>query len=259
MITTRKLLLLSMLLCSAGIIRAAGKSDYYEIKVYHVTTIEQVKQVEAFIQNDYMPALHRIGVSKVGVYHPVFNDTMSDKRVYVFIPLKSLSHLDEVEEAMSSDPSINNANNNYWNTAFNASPFKRIETIVLKAFPLMTSYKAPSLSGKVTDHVYELRSYESATERLNRQKVKMFNEGGEVALFKRLEFNAVFYAEVIAGSHMPNLMYMTSFNNMAERDEHWKKFGSDPEWVKLKDLPEYANTVSKNDTVLLNPAEFTEL
>ena len=33
---------------------------------------------------------------------------------------------------------------------------------------------------------------------------------------------------------MPNLMYMTSFENKAARDEHWKTFGSDPEWKKLK-------------------------
>jgi hypothetical protein len=35
--------------------------------------------------------------------------------------------------------------------------------------------------------------------------------GGEVPLFVRLGFNAVFYGEVIVGSHMPNLMYMTTF------------------------------------------------
>lgn len=87
----------------------------------------------------------------------------------------------------------------------------------------------------------------------------MFNQGGEIALFKRLGFNAVFYAEVIAGAHMPNLMYMTSFNNRADRDAHWKTFGADPEWVKLKDMPQYLNTVSRNDTMLLNPTSFSEL
>jgi hypothetical protein len=29
--------------------------------------------------------------------------------------------------------------------------------------------------------------------------------------------------------------------------------------VKLKAIPEYLNTVALNDTVLLNPAEFSEL
>lgn len=87
----------------------------------------------------------------------------------------------------------------------------------------------------------------------------MFNEGGEIPLFKRLGFNAVFYAQVISGSHMPNLMYMTSFDNRAERDAHWKTFSADPEWKRLSALPEYKNTVSKIDIVFLHPTAYSEL
>ena len=87
----------------------------------------------------------------------------------------------------------------------------------------------------------------------------VFPSFGEISLFKRMNFNAVFYSEVVAGSHQPNLMYMTSFNNIADRDEHWKVFGSDPEWTKLKVMPEYLNSVSKNEQILLNPTEFSEL
>jgi hypothetical protein len=237
----------------------AEKRAYYEIKLYRLNTNEQVQQVDAFLKNAYLPALHRAGIKKVGVYHPVGNDTSSNKRVYVFIPLNSLEQVSTLEDILVNDKQVQADGDAYWNAAFNAPQYKRIETIVLKAFPLMPNFEEPKLSGPKTERVYELRSYEGGTERLYRQKVKMFNEGGEIALFKRLNFNAVFYSEVIVGSHMPNLMYMTSFNNMADRDAHWKTFGADPEWVKLKALPEYLNTVSFNDTQLLNPAEFSEL
>lgn len=235
------------------------KREYYEIKLYRLSTNEQVKKVDDFLQNAYLPALHRAGIGKTGVFHRVTNDTAADKRIYVFIPLRSLDDIDKLEDLLTRDEILTRDGDAYWNAAYNAAPFNRMESIVLKAFPLMPKMKAPSLTGKKTERIYELRSYEGPTERLYRQKVKMFNEGGEIKLFNRLEFNAVFYAEVLAGSHMPNLMYMTSFNNMAEHDEHWKKFGSDPEWTKLKVVPEYLNTVSKNETVLLNPAEFSEL
>ena len=79
----------------------------------------------------------------------------------------------------------------------------------------------------------------------------MFNEGGEVALFKRLNFNAIFYSKAITGARTPNLIYMTSFNNMSDRDAHWKTFGSDPEWKKLSSAPEYLKTVSRNETILM--------
>ncbi|MBV9989011.1 MAG: NIPSNAP family protein [Chitinophagaceae bacterium] len=236
---------------------SAQKREHYEIKVYHVKTNEQVQQVDQFLKDAYLPALHKLGIKQVGVFHHIDNDTAADKRVFVFIPLKSLDQVSDVADLDIKDASLQDQP--YWKAAYNASPFSRIETIVLKSFAMMTKYQAPSLTGPKTDRIYELRSYEGPTERLYRKKVEMFNEGGEVALFKRLNFNAVFYAEVIAGSHMPNLMYMTSFNDRADRDAHWKTFGADPEWVKLKDLPQYLNTVSKNDTMLLHPTEFSEL
>ena len=82
--------------------------------------------------------------------------------------------------------------------------------------------------------------------------------GGEIGLFKRLNFNAVFYGEVVDGSKMPNLMYMTSFNNMADRDAHWKTFRDDAQWISIKDLPEYLHTVSKNDQLLLRAKSYSD-
>ncbi|MEN9684516.1 MAG: hypothetical protein RLZZ28_302 [Bacteroidota bacterium] len=254
-----KILILVAFAGSCNSLSAAEKRDYFEIKVYKLTTNEQVKKVDEFLEIAYLPALHKAGIPKIGVFHPIGNDTAVDKKIYVFIPIRSLEKLSVVEDLLLTDPELIKAGNDYWNTAFDKAAYQRIETIVLKAFPLMTGFSVPNLSGNKTDRVYELRSYEGATEKLYRQKVKMFNEGGEIALFKRLNFNAVFYAEVVAGSHQPNLMYMTSFNSRADRDEHWKQFVADPEWVKLKAIPEYLNTVSKNEQLLLNPASFSEL
>ena len=108
------------------------------------------------------------------------------------------------------------------------------------------------------DRVYELRSYESASEKIFRNKVQMFNEGDEIGIFRRLNFNAVFYSEVIAGSKMPNLMYMTSFENMEDRNAHWKSFSSDSSWKKLSSMPEYKNNVSHIDISFLRGAEYSD-
>jgi hypothetical protein len=86
----------------------------------------------------------------------------------------------------------------------------------------------------------------------------MFNEGDEVGLFKRLRFNAVFYAEVISGRRMPNLMYMTTFIDLASHDEHWKAFSNDPYWKKLSAMPEYQHNVSKINIYLLRPTEYSD-
>lgn len=248
-----------LVLLSPAFLRAAEKKSFYEIRIFHVSSADQVQQVDNFLEQAYFPALHKAGISKIGAYHWMGNDTAVDKKVIVFIPLRSLKDITMVDNIVMTDPSVASAGEAYWNAAYNAAPFKRIETIILQAFPRMPVFEIPSLEGNKADHIYELRSYEGPTERLYRQKVKMFNVGGEVALFHRLQFNAVFYAQVLAGSHMPNLMYMTSFVNQAEHDAHWKAFGSDPEWVKLKNEPEYLNTVSKADILLMHPTSFSEI
>ena len=47
--------------------------------------------------------------------------------------------------------------------------------------------KLPKLRAAKNERIYELRSYESATEKIFANKVHMFNEGGEIDLFKRLK------------------------------------------------------------------------
>jgi hypothetical protein len=116
----------------------------------------------------------------------------------------------------------------------------------------------PSLTNPRTERIYELRSYESPTEKIYKNKVQMFNEGDEVGLFRRLGFNAVFYAEVISGRRMPNLMYMTTFADQASHDAHWKSFGEDPYWKKLSAMPEYQHNVSKINIYLYRPTDYSD-
>ena len=123
----------------------------------------------------------------------------------------------------------------------------------------MPDFAIPKLTGSVAEKIYEFRSYESSTEKLYRSKVDMFNAGGEVALFERLQFNAVFYGAVLSGAQMPNLVYMTSFNNQAERDAKWKVFSADPEWKSLSAMPKYLNTVSHADIILMHATPYSDL
>ena len=56
------------------------------------------------------------------------------------------------------------------------------------------------LQGFSADRIYELRSYESPTEQYFANKVQMFNQGGEITLFDKLGFHAVFYVFSLSGS-----------------------------------------------------------
>ena len=236
---------------------SAASKDYYQLKVYHLKTKQQQDRVENYLQNAYLPALHRTGIKLVGVFKPVETDT-ADLKIYVLVPFKSLEMLSSFEQKLNADKQYLADGKDYIDADYKNAPFTRIETVVLQAFPKMTEPAVPTLTSDKAERVYELRSYESPTEKYNVNKVKMFNVGDEVALFKRLNFNAVFYAEVLAGSHMPNLMYMTAFNNKADRDKHWESFTNDPAWKTLTAMTEYKNNVSRNEIVFLHPAAYSD-
>ncbi|MEO5684756.1 MAG: NIPSNAP family protein [Chitinophagaceae bacterium] len=233
--------------------------EFYQIKIYHFKNADQEKAIDNYLQNALQPALHKAGISKVGVFKPLANDTAADKLIYIFMPLKSVEQLLSLPAQLEKDAAYTTAGAAYLEAVYNNPPYTRMESILLKAFRMAPQMQLPGLSSPRAEHIYELRSYESPTEKLYSNKVHMFNEGGEVPLFKRLEFNAIFYADVINGSHMPNLMYMTSFENMAAREQHWKTFSADPEWKKLAAMPNYQHNVSKAEIILMHATDYSDL
>jgi hypothetical protein len=232
--------------------------EYYQIRVYHFANAEQEKLLDEYISQAWIPYLHKAGIKSVGAFKALANDTVADKRLFVFFSASSLDKLAGLPAQLQKDSGYARAARNYMTAAWNQPPFVRMENIVLKAFRLHLSMELPALKGPKKDRVYELRSYEGPTELLYNSKVHMFNEGGEISLFDRLDFNPVFYAEVLSGSRMPNLMYMTSFENMAERDAHWKVFFADPLWKKISAMPEYQHTVSKAEVMFLAAKDYSD-
>jgi hypothetical protein len=198
-------------------------------------------------------------LKNIGVFKAISNDTAADKKLYVFIPFKSLKQWEEFETNATSDKTTIDGTGTYVNAAYNKPAYSRMEAMFIKAFELAPEVGRSKLTGPKGERVYELRSYEGPTEKIHRNKVHMFNQGGEIPLFDRLNFNGVFYGEVVFGSKMPNLMYMTSFDNMASREEHWKTFNTDPEWKTLSSKKEYQNNVSHADITFLRPAEYSDL
>jgi hypothetical protein len=249
-------ILLAVLSISASSANAA-KRYYYQLKIYHYKTQAQEGRIDRYLEQAYVPAMHRIGIQNVGVFKPVKQDT-ADMRIYVFTPFASLDKLVGIDKKLQGDTKYLTDGEDYINADFKDVPYNRIETLVLQAFPGMPVPAVPNLTGNKADRVYELRSYESATEKYNFNKVRMFNDGDEVGLFKRLGFNAVFYSEVIAGSHMPNLMYMTTFNNKEDRDKHWDTFNNDPYWKTLSGKAEYQHNVSRADILFLYPVAYSD-
>ena len=246
------------ILSQSWVSSAKTEREFYQLTVYHFAKDSQEKVIDNYLQNALLPALHKINIKNVGVFKNYSNDTLADKTMYVLMPVKSLEEIMNISSKLNSDKSYQAAGAEYLDAAYTTASYSRMETILLHAFSLAPELQLPKLNGPRKDRVYELRSYESATEKIFKNKVNMFNEGDEIGLFKRLNFNAIFYAEVVAGSKMPNLMYMTCHENKTARDANWKNFVDDPYWKKLSSMPEYQHNVSHIDISFLYPTEYSD-
>lgn len=234
------------------------KQEVYQLTVYEYTNTAQETVLNNYFKNALLPALHKMGYKNIGIFKSLANDTSLVKLLYIYLPLKSISDPLSITQKLISDVEYQANSTEYTNATYNAPPYTRMQTILLKAFRLAPQMQLPKLTAPKNERVYELRSYESATEKIFANKVHMFNEGDEIGIFKSINANAVFYSEVVAGGHMPNLMYMTCYENKADRDEHWKNFGNHPQWKELKAMPEYQNNVSHIDITFLQPLDYSD-
>jgi len=247
-----------LLLIASSFAGKKPKREIYQLTVYRYTTVAQETTLNNYLKTALLPALHKMGYKNIGVFRSLANDTAAIKMLYVYMTIKSLEEQSSIAEKLNNDADYQLAGTEYINAPYTNPPYTRMEVILLKAFPLAPQMQLPNLTAAKTERVYELRSYESASEKIFANKVKMFNEGGETVIFKRINANAVFYSEVIAGGHMPNLMYMTCYENKADRDAHWKAFSSDPAWKTLSALPEYQHNVAHIDISFLQPVEYSD-
>jgi hypothetical protein len=251
--------LMFLLSVPASIISAApAKQMYYEINIYRINSSAQASVADKYLKEAFIPAMHRAGISKIGVFKPVETDTAFGKFIYVFIPYKNYDQFFKMEGILAADKVYQQAGKDFLDAPYNNPPFVRYESVFLKAFPLMPEFKVPSFTTPPGDRIYELRSYESATEAKATKKIQMFNEGGEIAIFQKIGANAVFYAQVLLGSQKPRLMYMTTYANMKAHDDCWAAFRATSEWKTLSAMEEYKNTVSKAKPFLLHPTEYSD-
>lgn len=233
--------------------------DFYQVKIYYIEDEQQEDRMERYLEKAYLPAMHRAGIPEIGVFKPVEEDDNHGKLIMLLIPLRSLDELVKIPGILANDKLYQEDGRDYIDASHDNAPYKRIESILLRAFKGMPEYHVPDHQTPRSGQIYELRSYEGATEKYYQTKVEMFDDEGEVDLFIELGFQPVFFGEVVSGGSMPNLMYMTTFSDTASQEELWDAFRNSAEWNRMKVMEKYQNTVSHIDRILLHPAEYSDL
>ena len=86
----------------------------------------------------------------------------------------------------------------------------------------------------------------------------MFNSG-EIEVMHEVGLGPIFFGQALIGPGLPHLTYMLSAEDQDAHKKHWGDFGKHPVWNKLKNDPEYADTVSKIRNWFLVPTPCSQI
>lgn len=242
----------------AGLSLAQGEKpvtrDYYLLQQYQVESAEQKGRLDAYLQKAAIPALNRLGIKPVGVFYP--QEGISP--VYVLLRHSGLDVLLGLVDRLLSDAAFAREGVEVVDAVTPNPGYKRMEAALMVAFEGMKQMETPA---KGPDRVFQLRIYESPSLRTGRKKIEMFNQAGEIEIFRRVGLNPVFFGETLVGPKMPNLTYMLGFDNEDALKAAWTKFRTDPGWLKLRAMPEYADkTILCGITnLVLRPAPYSQI
>jgi hypothetical protein len=232
--------------------------EFYELRLYHLRRGSKQKLFDDFYREAALPAMNRIGLGPIGVFNVVVGP--DSPTVYVLVPHKSLESFATAPTRLRADTDYQKAGAAFINAPATDPAYVRVESSLMAAIEGVPKLEVPSAAAGNKPRVFELRTYESHSKQANKKKIEMFNTG-ELAIFRRTGLQPVFFGETLAGSKMPNLTYMLTFENMAARDKNWAAFVADPEWKKLSSTPGYTDPeiVSNISNLFLRPAPYSQI
>lgn len=104
--------------------------------------------------------------------------------------------------------------------------------------------------------IYELRVYECLPGRLP-ALLRRFEEH-TLRLFDRHGIRQAGFFTTLVGESSQQLTYLLAWTSMAEREEKWKAFVTDPEWLSARDESERdGQIVARVSNQFLAPTAFS--
>ncbi len=119
---------------------------------------------------------------------------------------------------------------------------------------------APSPSIAKVSRTFELRTYYAAPGKLEELHARFRNH--TIALFKKHGMTIVgFWAPTAPASAAANtLVYVLAYPSDEARETAWKAFGSDPEWIAVRDASERnGKIVERVESVMMKATDYSDV
>jgi hypothetical protein len=207
---------------------------FLELRYFRMRNGPQVDRTTAYLRDVWLPEMQKAGVGPVGIFSSLIGP--QNPTILTVVNREPLA-------VMSGSD-------------FDAD-YGRMESSILQSFRTVPQIEAP----KAGEHrVFELRTYESTNDRTLSRKIQMFDDD-EISIFRRCGIVPVFFGRTIIGLDQPNLTYMVTFDDLADRERAWRTFAADPEWQKLRATPGLtdAEIVSNVTSSIYRPLPFSPI
>ncbi len=232
--------------------------EFYEIRTYTIRDEAGEAALDLYLKDALLPALSRQKIGPVGVLASAPQDENSQRRVVMITPLSRPGQILGIRQALMGDADYQSAAADFLARENNNPAYGRIIAELSVAMKCMPKAVIPDGLLENADRVYELRTYESANERLGDLKVDMFNSG-EVPIFHATGVTPIFISQTVVGPQMPSLTYLSVFPNDEARLKAWDAFRANPDWKVLSAEKKYAGTVSRIDKYVLVAKPYSQM
>jgi hypothetical protein len=236
----------------------ANEREFYVLRRYMLSAGPQRKLTDDYFRDALVPALNRLGFSPIGVFNVTIGPDMPE--MCVFIPGFSVEKLVTVDDQLKDDDGYTKAATAFLNAPAKEPSFKRIESSLMQAFEKMPRLSLPAASASHSPRVFELRTYEGASDLDHARKIEQMSNG-EVDIFNKAGIPQVFYGDTLIGQRLPNLSYMICFGSLAERDKKWSEFFNSEGWKISSSNPRFnfENIVSNTTNMMLAPTAYSQI
>jgi len=236
----------------------AEEKQILELRTYTLVDAAAEEKLDAYLEKALVPALQRQGLGPIGVFDQADSSASETIQVMLLVSGDDVESVTGAAAKLVADEEYQKAAGEYLDTPADEPLVKRIQSELLVSFDCWPQVVVPEQKQSDSDRLFELRIYESPTEKRGDLKVEMFNSG-EVPIFLDSGVAPVFMGHAVVGDKMPNLTYMTVYDDASQRDAAWKAFSSHPDWQKLRKVEKYAGTVSRIHKSDWRPKPYSQL
>ena len=197
---------------------AQGKGrEFYQLRRYHINGGPQRKLCDDFFRDALLPALGRLKIGPVGVFDLTIGPETPS--IYVLMPSLSAEMLATVENLFGARRRIQQSRGQ---RSCKRQPRSRRSTAWrVRSCRLLRNGRGSCLPSATASHgarIFEMRTYEGATDQDHKRKLEMM-QSGEADIFTKAGAEQVFYGDTLIGTRLPNLTYMLAFASLADRDK----------------------------------------